>query len=118
MLVGLGVLIRPWCMQAMGAGDVKLMAAIGAWLGPWMTLYSFAVGVAVGGVVAVLMIVLSGRAKKAWANIQIIMFKFSNRKTAFSDYGSAKSFGDSSQLLPYGVPQTVGTLIDLGGQFI
>ncbi|MCH7700921.1 MAG: prepilin peptidase [Planctomycetes bacterium] len=118
MFVGFGVLILPWCMHAMGAGDVKLMAAIGAWLGPWMTLYSFAVGVAVGGVVAVLMIICSGRAKKAWANIQIIMFKFSNPKTAFSDYGSAKSFGDSSQLLPYGVPLTIGTLIVLGGQFV
>src|SRR5438045_4489243 len=36
MAVGLGVLIVPWAMHGMGAGDVKLMAAIGAWFGPWM----------------------------------------------------------------------------------
>jgi len=118
MLVGFGVLILPWCMHAMGAGDVKLMAAIGAWLGPWMTLKSFVVGAAFGGVVAVLMILCSGRARQALANCQVILAKLSNRQSAFSDYGSAKSFGSSSQLLPYGVPLTVGTLIVMSGQFI
>ncbi len=34
MAVGLGVLIVPYLMRALGAGDVKLMAAAGAWLGP------------------------------------------------------------------------------------
>jgi Flp pilus assembly protein protease CpaA len=53
LLVGLGVLILPWAMHGMGAGDVKLMAAIGAWLGPWLTLLSFAAGGLIGGVVAV-----------------------------------------------------------------
>ena len=33
MLVGFALLIVPWTMYGMGAGDVKLMAAIGAWLG-------------------------------------------------------------------------------------
>ena len=32
MLAGIGLLIVPWLMHGMGAGDVKLMAAIGVWI--------------------------------------------------------------------------------------
>lgn len=108
--VGFGVLMLPWLMHGMGAGDVKLMMAIGVWLGPWLTLWSFLVGALVGGVIAVIMIVSSGRLWNAWANIATIMCKMSNRSTIFSEFGSARSFGETSQLLPYGVPLTIGTL--------
>ncbi len=116
LLVGFGVLIVPWAMHGMGAGDVKLMAAIGVWFGPWMTLVAFCTGAVIGGVVAVIMILASGRLWNAVANLQTILVKVSNTKTAFSEYGSAKSFGNSSQLLPYGVPLTAGSLIVLCGQ--
>ncbi len=116
LLVGFGVLIVPWLMHGMGAGDVKLMAAIGVWFGPLMTLVSFALGAVIGGVVAIIMIVSSGRLGHAIMNFQTIMVKVSNSKTVFSEYGGAKTFGDTSQLLPYGVPLTAGSLIILAGQ--
>lgn len=117
LLVGFGVLILPWLMHGMGAGDVKLMMAIGVWLGPALTLWSFLVGALVGGVIAVIMIVSSGRLWNAWANIATIMCKMSNRSTIFSEFGSARSFGETSQLLPYGVPLTIGTLGIFFAQF-
>lgn len=110
LLVGFGVLILPWAVHGMGAGDVKLMAAIGAWLGPWLTLLSFAVGAVIGGIVAVIMILSTGRAVHAYTNIQTIMNKFRRLDTAFGEYGGAKTFGDTSMLLPYGVPLTAGTI--------
>lgn len=109
-LVGFAVLIVPWLMHGMGAGDVKLMAAIGAWLGPWLTLVSFAVGAIVGGVAAVVMIFSTGRALHAYTNVQTILTKMRRLDTAFSEVGGAKTFGDTSQLLPYGVPLTAGTI--------
>ena len=114
LLAGFGLLIIPWMMHGMGAGDVKLMAAIGVWLGPALTFYSFALGAVIGGIVAAIMILSTGRLQSACLNMNVIMSKCLNSKTIFSDYGSAKSFGDSSQLLPYGVPLTGGTLIILG----
>jgi hypothetical protein len=39
-----------------------------------------------------------------------MMSKFRRLETAFSDFGGAKTFGESSQLLPYGVPLTAGTI--------
>lgn len=110
LLTGFGLLIVPWLMHGMGAGDVKLMAAIGAWLGPWLTLISFAAGAVIGGVVAVIMIVSSGRTAYAMANMQTIMTKVKRVETAFGEFGGAKTFGHTSQLLPYGVPLTAGTI--------
>ncbi len=113
-LVGFGLLILPWIMHGMGAGDVKLMAAIGAWLGPVLTFYAFALGAVIGGVIAVAMILSSGRLRMACANLGVILAKCTNRSTIFSEFGSAKSFGATSQLLPYGVPLTIGTLLVFG----
>ncbi|TWT45959.1 Type IV leader peptidase family protein [Phycisphaerae bacterium RAS1] len=110
LLVGFCVLIVPWVMHGMGAGDVKLMAAIGAWLGPWLTLISFAAGAIIGGIAAVVMIVSTNRAVHALANLQTIMTKMKRLDTAFGEFGGAKTFGNTSQLLPYGVPLTAGTI--------
>ncbi|MGE3180521.1 MAG: prepilin peptidase [Phycisphaerae bacterium] len=110
ILVGFAVLIGPWLMHGMGAGDVKLMMAMGAWLGPWLTLYSFAAGAIVGGIAAIVMIMSTGRAVHAVSNMQTIMTKMKRLDTAFGQFGGAKTFGDTSQLLPYGVPLTAGML--------
>lgn len=119
LLVGFAVLIVPWLMHGMGAGDVKLMMAMGVWLGPTWTAIAFCVGALVGGLIAVVMIVSSGRTWNAWANLGTILCKVSNRSTIFSEFGSARSFGATSQLLPYGVPLTIGTLmVFFGGQFV
>ncbi|MHC5110048.1 MAG: A24 family peptidase [Planctomycetota bacterium] len=116
MWTGFGLLIIPWMMHGMGAGDVKLMAAIGVWFGPWLTFLSFSLGVVIGGVAAIVMIMSTGRLHMACANLSVILSKCSNKSTLFSEYGSAKSFGSTSQLLPYGVPLTAGTLIILAAK--
>lgn len=110
LLTGFSLLIVPWLMHGMGAGDVKLMAAIGAWLGPWLTLVSFAAGAVLGGLAAVIMILGTGRMVHAYTNLQTILTKMRRLDTAFSNFGGAKTFGNTSQLLPYGVPLTAGTI--------
>ena len=116
MLVGFGLLIVPWLMHGMGAGDVKLLAAIGAWFGPAMTFWSFALGAVFGGLAAVVMILSTRRLRSACSNLGVIMAKCSSPKTMFSEFGSAKSFGATSQLLPYGVPLTAGALTVLASR--
>lgn len=111
LLVGFGLLIVPWLMHGMGAGDVKLMAAIGVWFGPWLALLGFSVGVIIGGIIAVIMIVWAGKTYSAYANLATIAYKVQSRDRIFSEFGSAKSFGKTSALLPYGVPLTIGSLI-------
>ena len=102
-------------MHAMGGGDVKLMAAIGVWFGPWMTFLGFGLGAIIGGAAAIIMTVATGRLQHALANMNIIWLKLQSKETRFSDFGSARSFGDTSMLLPYGVPLTAGSLVVLLG---
>ena len=116
MSVGFGLLIVPWLMHAMGAGDVKLLMAIGIWFGPGLTLLSFCIGAVLGGLIALVMIIATGRLWHAYINCSVIMQKVMNKGHLFSEFGSTKSFGETSQLLPYGVPLTIGALIVFFGQ--
>ena len=53
MLMGFGFLILPYLWGGMGAGDVKALAALGAWLGPVGTLFLFCYMGIAGGLMAV-----------------------------------------------------------------
>ncbi len=39
--IGFGLLLLPWLLGGGGMGDVKLLAALGAWLGPYWMLLCF-----------------------------------------------------------------------------
>ena len=51
--LGFGLLVVVHAMGGVGAGDVKLLAAIGAWLGPFLTYQVFVASALFGGVYAV-----------------------------------------------------------------
>ena len=52
MLLGFGFLILPYLWGGMGAGDVKALAALGAWLGPAGTVFLFCYMGIAGGLMA------------------------------------------------------------------
>src|SRR3954464_6976392 len=54
--VGLALLLPLYAIGGMGAGDVKLLAGVGAWVWGTVTLYAFVVSAVVGGIIAVLMV--------------------------------------------------------------
>jgi len=117
LVLGLALLIIPWAMYMMGAGDVKVLAGMGAWMGPQMVLYTFAIGAIIGGIASVIMIASKHRWAGALQNFQMAAVKCSNIKLAFSDLGSVKSLGTNAQLIPYGVPLTGGALIVMAMKF-
>jgi len=110
LLVGFGVFVVFYMFGGMGAGDVKLMAAIGALIGPKDVLYAAAYTAIAGGIYAV--ILLAARREN---------------RTAFSRYGiMAKTFVMTGHFAPiprdesmkttplcYGVAIAVGTIIVL-----
>lgn len=51
--VGFAILLLPWILGGGGMGDVKLLAALGTWLGPLMILVAFAGSAMIGAVLAV-----------------------------------------------------------------
>jgi len=56
LATGFSLLILPWILGGGGMGDVKMLAALGAWLGPLGILMAFGLGsvLAVIGMIAVL----------------------------------------------------------------
>jgi prepilin peptidase CpaA len=72
-LIGAAIFIVPFALGGLGAGDVKLLGALGAWLGPagaiWVALYT---GVA-GGVMAIAVAVASGYLRRALSNVSLLL---------------------------------------------
>jgi prepilin peptidase CpaA len=77
MLFGFGILLLFYAMGAMGSGDVKLMAAIGAWLGMPLTFYVFIASSLAGGVYAVGLLVLAGGIGETLIHMQILWLRMS-----------------------------------------
>lgn len=72
---GLGfILYFPlWLLHARGAGDVKLLAAAGAFLGPTDTLILFIVAAILGGILALLLVLFKNRTRQTASNVALIL---------------------------------------------
>ena len=74
---GVGCLLfLPWfLLGGMGAGDVKLLAGIGAWLGPMGALWAALYAGLVGGPLALIVAASSGYVKQSFTNLWgLLMF--------------------------------------------
>lgn len=67
MALGFAFLIAFYVMGGMGAGDVKALAALGAWLGPAKTLELFIYMALFGGLLS---IVVLWRRRQLWSNLR------------------------------------------------
>jgi prepilin peptidase CpaA len=71
--VGMALLFILYALGGMGAGDVKLLGALGAWLGPidavWLVLFS---GMA-GGVMALAVGIIRGCLGRTWRNVGALL---------------------------------------------
>jgi prepilin peptidase CpaA len=76
-LIGFCPLIVLYILGGMGAGDVKLMAGVGAWLGPLLTFYVFLASSLAAGVYALVIIFMYQRTSETWVNLQIAWHRIS-----------------------------------------
>jgi prepilin peptidase CpaA len=65
LLVGFALVIGPFALRLYRGGDAKLVIALGAWLGPARTAWTFLWGVAFGGLVAIGVLIVSRREHRA-----------------------------------------------------
>jgi len=109
--VGLALLMPAYAIGGMGAGDVKLLAGVGAWVWGSHTFYAFGISAVIGGVIAVGMVVY----QKAWDKhrnqfvaifSEVVTIRDPNQLSAIA--AERKS---SMLLLPYGIPIAIGSIL-------
>jgi prepilin peptidase CpaA len=109
-IVGLGLLLPAYAIGGMGAGDVKLLAGIGAWVWGTATLYAFAVSAIVGGLIAVLMVLV----RRSWFKHQNQFWVICNEILTVKDPEKLAAIAadrkSSMMLLPYGIPIAIGSI--------
>jgi prepilin peptidase CpaA len=108
-----GIYVVLYALRAMGAGDVKLMAAAGAIVGPQNWFGIFVITAIVGGVMSLILITLSGRVKKTLFNVSFILSEMKSGRPAYLaneelDVRSKKALG-----LPHGAVIALGTIFFL-----
>ncbi|MBX9788251.1 MAG: A24 family peptidase [Pirellulales bacterium] len=109
-LVGLALLLPAYAIGGMGAGDVKLLAGVGAWTGGTVTFYAFCASAIVGAVLAVLMVLWSGRWRHHWSQLQVIAGEIVTIRDPEALSAIAAERKPRMMLLPYGIPIALGTI--------
>ena len=110
-VVGLGLLLPAYAIGGMGAGDVKLLAGVGAWVGSGVTFYAFCVSAIVGGVIAVAMVVLQRGWTKHKNQFLMILHEIATVGSPSELATIAAERKSSMMLLPYGIPIAIGTIL-------
>ncbi|TWT81647.1 Type IV leader peptidase family protein [Planctomycetes bacterium CA13] len=109
-VVGMMLLLVLRNVGGMGAGDVKLLAGVGAWLGTVVTLWAFAATAIVGGVMAVIMILASGQWHKHFAMAHQILHEWKTVRNPSKLATIARERKPTMTLLPYGIPMAIGSI--------
>ena len=78
VLFGFASLIVLYIIGGMGAGDVKLMAAVGAWLGMPLTFYVFIASSLAAGVYSIGLVVWTGQVGETAVNLQILWLRLAS----------------------------------------
>lgn len=74
--IATAVLIVPVILRGIGAGDLKLMIALGACLGPWKFLNVLLASIFIAGFMAVVEIVRKRRVKQTFGNLVVLIQAF------------------------------------------
>ncbi len=112
MVLGFGLLILFYAKGGMGAGDVKAMAALGAWLGGWQTIYLF-IYMAFSGVLLVILVLgwrglLWSRSKRLW---DFLVGWVLLRSAPSGGGAAAPAASHKSEVVPYAVAMAMGMAI-------
>jgi len=109
MAVGFVLFFPLYLLRAMGAGDVKLAAMIGAFLGPWNTGMAVLSAFLAGGVLAIASMLWRGTALRALKNI-LLLTRASVLPVPAGVLSIQVHTSASAGTLPYAIAIAVGTI--------
>ena len=109
--VGVALLLASYWLGGMGAGDVKLVGALGAWLGPfdtfWLAMFT---GIA-GGIAALIVSAWQGYLSTALRNVWLLLAHW--RVNGVRPVPELTLDTSRGPRLAYAVPILVGTVVML-----
>lgn len=113
MLVGFSLTFVLFALGALGGGDVKLLAGVGAWIGPMPVLAVFLAAAVVGMVIVLAQCAVQGRLTTLFRNSALLVINLAHT----SDLGmhhvsqTGKSCRSVDKPLPYAVPVLIATAL-------
>ena len=112
LATGIGLLIIPYMLGGMGAGDAKLMGAVGAVLGSKSVFVAFLLTALVGGMYAFIIILLNKKQFKGFFKKHLLTLKLFILTRKFIPDPVEKN--NKKPKLCYGVAIALGTVIYMG----
>jgi prepilin peptidase CpaA len=112
LLVGFGFFVPLYAIRAMGAGDVKLMAMTGSFLGPAATVDAVLLTLVAGGVLAMVVALTKGALMHTLRNVQFLVMETVSRG-AGGERTEVPPMAVSAGSLPYAAAVAVGTTAHL-----
>ncbi len=100
--VGFVLLLLPWILGGGGMGDVKMLAALGAWLGPVWILWAFGLGSCLAAAMAIA-IMIGGTFTEG---VSVTQRRFLNRGGSVTATGTPRKL---RRVLPFAVPMAIAT---------
>ena len=117
MATGFLLFLPLYVLRGMAAGDVKLIAMVGAFAGPWPVLQICFATFVLGGLMAVLMITYQGKWRACLGNLRQLLWPMIARMAGIplapAALGSAASVGN----MPYGLAIALGCLAVQGRHY-
>lgn len=109
LALGLALFLPLWMLRILGAGDVKLMAMVGSFMGPWSTMSALLYVVVTGGIAALLFAAWRGALGRLAQNLYFIV-GISRMPAGARWQGMAPTGTPSVGTLPYGISICIGTI--------
>ena len=126
-LVGVLLLAIPFMMRGIGGGDVKLLAAVGAWGGPFFALYAAFFGALAGSAVAIGFLIARGevglairpivRMVRWWIALALTGVVSDRQSRILEPKGAAQTVSPMKTYFPFGPALAIGGLTALLLQF-
>jgi prepilin peptidase CpaA len=111
--LGFGVYLALHLLRAMGAGDVKLMAAVGSITGAGDWFGIFLLTAVAGGILGIVASIAKKRLGKTIFNVGFILSEMKSLRPAYLKNEELDVKSDKGLRMPHGVVIAVGTLLFL-----
>jgi prepilin peptidase CpaA len=110
-IVGAAIFFIPFALGGMGAGDIKLLAALGAWLGPIPALWLAAYTGLAGALMAIVVAMAYGYLGQAIKNVGLLLTHW--RVMGIGPVEEITLAGSKGPKLAYAVPILSGTVLTI-----